>query len=383
MDMKRHSSDSNSRNNPGGSKRYRVDPYNEALADGKFELRLLIPNKSAGAVIGKGGENIKAVREKYDASLTVPDRSTPERVFGMIVSLEKIVDCFTDVLAKLAETFDQEQRREKVADLDIRVLVHHSHAGAIIGRGGSKIKELREQTGSMLKVYQECCPNSTDRVVQINTTQEKMPNAVKTLIDFMRDIPIKGNQKPYDPACYDHRMVYSYGGFGSDRPGPPGGPPGPPGPMGGGPRMGGPPMDFHHRMPPPGVPPEIGYGMPPPPGPYGNRMPPPPPPMANGPGFMMGGGNMQAPQQVQVTIPNELGGTIIGKGGERINRIRQQSGARIEIASSSGPEDRVITIIGTQPQIQAAQYMLQQSLRNYSVRNSEAGRRYMQHEQLR
>ena len=50
--------------------------------------------------------------------------------------------------------------------------------------------------------------------------------------------------------------------------------------------------------------------------------------------------------QVQVTIPNELGGTIIGKGGERINRIRQQSGARIEIAPSLGSEDRVITIIG-------------------------------------
>jgi predicted RNA-binding protein YlqC (UPF0109 family) len=36
----------------------------EALAEGKFELRLLIPTKAAGAVIGKGGEYIKAMREK-------------------------------------------------------------------------------------------------------------------------------------------------------------------------------------------------------------------------------------------------------------------------------------------------------------------------------
>uniref|UniRef100_A0A914RM71 K Homology domain-containing protein n=1 Tax=Parascaris equorum TaxID=6256 RepID=A0A914RM71_PAREQ len=34
---------------------------------------------------------------------------------------------------------------------------------------------------------------------------------------------------------------------------------------------------------------------------------------------------------LNVTIPNELGGTIIGKGGERINRIREESGAHIVV----------------------------------------------------
>jgi len=47
-----------------GNKRYRTDGYNDALAEGKFELRLLIPTKAAGAVIGKGGETIKSLRSK-------------------------------------------------------------------------------------------------------------------------------------------------------------------------------------------------------------------------------------------------------------------------------------------------------------------------------
>lgn len=34
----------------------------------------------------------------------------------------------------------------------MKVLVHESHAGAVIGRGGSRIKELREKTGAQLKV---------------------------------------------------------------------------------------------------------------------------------------------------------------------------------------------------------------------------------------
>ena len=33
------------------------------------------------------------------------------------------------------------------------MIVHQSHAGALIGRGGSKIKELREQTRANLKVF--------------------------------------------------------------------------------------------------------------------------------------------------------------------------------------------------------------------------------------
>lgn len=38
------------------------------------------------------------------------------------------------------------------SDSELRVLVHESHAGAIIGRGGSRIKELREKSGAQLKV---------------------------------------------------------------------------------------------------------------------------------------------------------------------------------------------------------------------------------------
>ncbi|KIH56032.1 KH domain protein [Ancylostoma duodenale] len=63
---------------------------------------------------------------------------------------------------------------------------------------------------------------------------------------------------------------------------------------------------------------------------------------------------------LNVTIPSDLGGTIIGRGGDRINRIRDESGAQIQLEPSTGQEERVITITGTQTQIHAAQYLLQQ-----------------------
>ncbi|PIO56320.1 KH domain protein [Teladorsagia circumcincta] len=66
------------------------------------------------------------------------------------------------------------------------------------------------------------------------------------------------------------------------------------------------------------------------------------------------------PDLKSVTIPSDLGGTIIGRGGDRINRIRDESGAQITLEPSTGQEERVITITGTQAQIHAAQYLLQQ-----------------------
>ncbi|KAI1712758.1 KH domain-containing protein [Ditylenchus destructor] len=355
QEMKRQNQDDRPQ---GGNKRYRADPYNDALAEGKFELRMLIPTKAAGAVIGKGGEYIKSLREKYDATLTVPDRSTPERVLTILCRQDDVKSCFTDVLNKLAE-------EQKGAQVEIRMLVHQSHAGAIIGRAGSKIKELREQTGANIKVFQECCPQSTDRVVLFTSSQDKLPDAIGTIIEFIKEIPVKGMQKPYDATNYDPRMAFGYGGFEMDKRfgGPMGG--GPP-PRGG--RGGPPPPSYDHysRGPPGGGYGGGGGGS----GGYGRGGMPPMGGGGMGPGGYMGDTGVVS---TQVTIPNELGGTIIGKGGERINRIRSDSGAKIDVGSATGNEERIITITGTQYQIQQAQYLLQQS-----VRTSEAGRRYLQ-----
>lgn len=56
----------------------------------------------------------------------------------------------------------------------------------------------------------------------------------------------------------------------------------------------------------------------------------------------------------------QLAGSIIGKGGQRIKQIRHECGASIKIDEPlEGSEDRIITITGTQDQIQNAQYLLQ------------------------
>jgi len=76
-----------------------------------------------------------------------------------------------------------------------------------------------------------------------------------------------------------------------------------------------------------------------------------------------GGGN----ETTQVTIPNDVAGAIIGPGGQRIWKIRNDSKAGVTVAEpESGSSERIITITGTQQAIQSAQYLLQQCVRENS-----------------
>jgi hypothetical protein len=65
----------------------------------------------------------------------------------------------------------------------------------------------------------------------------------------------------------------------------------------------------------------------------------------------------------EMSIPNDLIGCIIGKGGAKINEIRQLSGATIKISNSEeGSKDRAVAISGTPESINLAQYLINTSM---------------------
>ncbi|VDO27083.1 unnamed protein product [Onchocerca flexuosa] len=339
-----------------GNKRTRMDSYEEALANGKYELRLVVTSRGAGGIIGRGGENIKRLRSEFDANLTVPDSQTPERVLTLTATTENIANCLREIIPRLDENReDDRDRRGKKAersDSEMKVLVHESHAGAVIGRGGSRIKELREKTGAQLKVFSRCAPQSTERIVLLNGEVEKIIDCISIIIDVLKEIPIKGPVRPYDPMYYDPDIINDYGGYVPDR-------------------------NFISRV---GRGRDYGFGGSMIPSRYPGRDD-----RYSGMRDMMGRYSpipaMQTTQveTTDVTIPDELGGAIIGKGGSRINRVREESGAQIEVEPHrDNGGDRIITISGTREQIQAAQYLLQQWLAKASFfqNNSEKTIRY-------
>lgn len=356
--------------------------------------------------------------------MSVPDSSGPERILSISADIETV----GEILLKIIPTLEEYQQYNGMDfDCELRLLIHQSLAGSIIGVKGAKIKELRETTKTSIKLFQECCPQSTDRVVLVGGKTERVVECIKTMLDLIAEAPIKGRAQPYDPNFYDE--TYEYGGFTvmfDERGGGRrlmGGFPMRPGRSSGGDRgfdrmsssrggrgpISSARRDYDEmsprRGPPPPHPSRVGRGN------RGRTLP-----MVHShrggddryydsyrgsdersndrrgrpdrySDNMSGGGydnssswdsypsggrgsfnDMGGPViTTQVTIPKDLAGSIIGKGGQRIKQIRHESGASIKIDEPlEGSEDRIITITGTQDQIQNAQYLLQNSVKQYS-----------------
>ncbi|XP_071489726.1 heterogeneous nuclear ribonucleoprotein K-like [Diadema antillarum] len=349
----------------------------------KVTFRFLIPSISAGGIIGKAGANIKQLRGKFNATVTVPDCSGPERILTIVTDLEAALECIQEIIPIL------DASEQKPESFMVRLLVHQSLAGAIIGKEGCKIKEIREQSGANIKVFSDVCPNSTDRIIQVGGVTDKIIDALRELQNLISATPIKGPSQPYDPYCFDPFYALTYGGYTGSTDSKKGGGGGRMGghsmgrgggqyggggrPMGGFDYMGGGGRGGRGR----------GYGgrglfMNPVGGMSGNR------------GGRGGGGGSRLPEPldpafynqsgrdgfeslentertIQVTIPKDLAGAIIGSQGSRIRAIRTRSCATIKIEDAKPDSiDRIITITGTDDQINYAQYLLQESVRQFS-----------------
>jgi len=51
-------------------------------------------------------------------------------------------------------------------DLTMKMLIHQSQAGCVIGKAGNQLKEFRKEFDVDIKVFASCCPMSTERIVQ-------------------------------------------------------------------------------------------------------------------------------------------------------------------------------------------------------------------------
>jgi predicted RNA-binding protein YlqC (UPF0109 family) len=105
-------------------------------------IRLLMQGKEVGSIIGKRGDNIKAIREESGARINISDGTTPERIVTMVGTIETLAKAFGMICQKFED--DLKQTCTTIPPITLRLVVPASQCGSIIGKGGAKIKEIRE-----------------------------------------------------------------------------------------------------------------------------------------------------------------------------------------------------------------------------------------------
>ena len=105
---------------------------------------------------------------------------------------------------------------------------------------------------------------------------------------------------------------------------------------------------------------------------------PPPPPAPPAATVSTEGGEERKKKTVQVSVPVEAVGCLIGKGGATIDAMQAETGARIRIPSgqeTEGGAERVVLISGDEQALQAAQAVIEAKLAEHAERGAYPGRR--------
>ncbi|KAF1986820.1 poly-binding protein 4 [Aulographum hederae CBS 113979] len=322
----------------------------EEYASSQLTLRAIVSSKEAGVIIGKAGKNVADLRDetgvRAGVSKVVP--GVHDRVLtvtGALAGLSQAYRIVSKGLLEGAPAMGMGGPLSTAGTHPVRLLISHNQMGTIIGRQGLKIKQIQDQSGVRMVAQKEMLPQSTERIVEIQGTPEGIEKAVweigKCLID--------DSERGYGTVLYNPAVRVQTGA----------------GPLtNGGPSMASPiPQRSYNRT---------GHGddfRDAPPQTYrrsgsdaANR---PPPPTTTEDGEEI--------QTQNISIPSDMVGCIIGRGGSKISEIRKSSGARISIAKAPHDEsgERMFTITGSATSNEKALYLLYENLEAEKMRRSQ------------
>lgn len=331
-------------------------------------IRMIMSGKEVGSIIGKGGEIINSIREESGAKIHISDGSVPERIVTVTGSTDAILKAF-NLIAKKFEEDSPEKNGENSgksssasnsskapSGTSLKLIVPASQCGSLIGKGGGKIKEIREVTGASVQVASELLPNSTERTVTIGGARNCITQCVYQICCVMLEFPPKGTTIPYTPKA----GLLGSGGSG-----------------GRGSRGGNPDNPLASLL-------NLGSSA--------TTLA----AIASLAGSQIRDNRRNSDRDhdrgssstsFEIYVPNDMIGCIIGKGGSKIAEIRQISGAMIRISKSdtdsagSGSErggtessasERQITITGNADSVALAKSLINMSLDLHKSKLEEA-----------
>uniref|UniRef100_A0A8C2A870 K Homology domain-containing protein n=1 Tax=Cyprinus carpio TaxID=7962 RepID=A0A8C2A870_CYPCA len=309
---------------------------NKVQSEGGLNVTLTIRLLMHGKV--NKGETVKKMREDVsnsNARINISEGNCPERIVTITGPTDAIFKAFAMIAYKFEEDIINSMSNSQATSkppVTLRLVVPASQCGSLIGKGGSKIKEMRESTGAQVQVAGDMLPNSTERAVTISGAPEAIIQCVKQICVVMLESPPKGATIPYRPKPATAPVIFSGGQVRADT-------------------LTAPAtanlslLLQHQPLPVSMV--KIHYYI------YRHTV------HSSALFLFLGVDASSQASTHELTIPNDLIGCIIGRQGTKINEIRQMSGAQIKIANAmEGSSDRQITITGTPANISLAQYLI-------------------------
>ncbi|KAF4020918.1 hypothetical protein G4228_012327 [Cervus hanglu yarkandensis] len=275
---------------PGGSSQARqID----------FPLRILVPTQFVGAIIGKEGLTIKNITKQTQSRVDI-HRKENSGAAEKPVTIHATPEGTSEACRMILEIMQKEADETKLAEeIPLKILAHNGLVGRLIGKEGRNLKKIEHETGTKITIssLQDLSIYNPERTITVKGTVEACANAeieiMKKLREaFENDMLAVNQQASLIPGLNLSALGIFSTGFSV---------------------------------------------LPPPAGPRGAPPAPPYHPFAY-------------PEQeiVNLFIPTQAVGAIIGKKGAHIKQLARFAGASIKIAPAEGPDvsERMVIITG-------------------------------------
>ncbi|XP_067215447.1 far upstream element-binding protein 1 isoform X2 [Linepithema humile] len=309
-------------------------------------VEIMIPGPKVGLIIGKGGETIKQLQEKSGAKMVVIQEGPSQeqekplsrynsfcRITGDPQKVEYAKQLVYELIAeKEMQMFHRGGRNTERAGSysndsgggfnhgpanndGVEVLVPRAAVGVVIGKGGDMIKKIQAESGAKVQFQQGREDGPGDRKCLLSGKHQAVEQARQRIQELIDSVMRRDDGRT--------------GNMGGGR--------------GGGPRGN-------------------GFG--------GNRNP-----NEYGSWDRRQGGPMQDKIETTFTVPSSKCGIIIGKGGETIKQINQQTGAHCELdrRNQSNENEKIFIIRGNPEQVEHAKRIFSEKLGMGPAGSSYAG----------
>ncbi|KAI6225334.1 hypothetical protein M3Y99_01355000 [Aphelenchoides fujianensis] len=146
-----------------------------------------------GSIIGKRGDHIKQIRDKSGAKINISDGSCPERIVSITGNMNTINTAFYMISQKFEEDLQALPNSVPRPPITMRLIIPATQCGSIIGKQGTKIKEIREE-----------------RAVTISGACEALVECMRQICIILQEAPPKGSTLPFRPKpSYNPMLIAS------------------------------------------------------------------------------------------------------------------------------------------------------------------------------
>jgi far upstream element-binding protein len=186
----------------------RASSHQPALRDGEDTMQIMVPDRTVGLIIGRGGETIRDLQERSGCHVNIVGEQKsvnglrPVNLIGSREAAAKAKDLIMEIVESDSKTAaggapggkdrapaQREPQRDagfgggggdKIND---SIFVPSEAVGMIIGKGGETIKDMQNTTGCKINVSPSSGPGEVEREIGLVGSREAIEKAKRAIED--------------------------------------------------------------------------------------------------------------------------------------------------------------------------------------------------------